>query len=106
MTRNHVLSDSEPSPPNPTFLSNFLASGCPPTLPVSDVPADALLLCTTFLHNPTALTIFLPIDSTEPKTYPKIVGRHRPEGDLEHSLPVVFLIPLNYSTRSTTLLSS
>ena len=38
MTRNHVLSDSEPSPLNPTFLSNFLASGCPPTLPVSDVP--------------------------------------------------------------------
>ena len=40
MTRNHVSSDSEPSPPNPTFLSNFLASGCPPTLPVSDVPVQ------------------------------------------------------------------
>ena len=38
MTSNHVSSDSEPSPPNPTCLSNFLASGCPPTLPVSDVP--------------------------------------------------------------------
>ena len=40
MTSNHVSSDNEPLPLNPTCLSNFLASGCPPIRPVSDVPVD------------------------------------------------------------------
>ena len=42
MTSNHVSSDSEPSPPNPTCpCPNSLAFGCPPTLPVSDVPVES-----------------------------------------------------------------
>ena len=44
MTSNHVSSDNEPLPLNPTCLSNFLASGCPPIRPVSDVPGRKWLV--------------------------------------------------------------